>query len=70
MLPITADRLVTAPHDIVTEDPALIQAQRTRATRVVAAAATDAADCALLLEALGLRPEEGLGDTPAPRLGS
>ncbi|WP_035304452.1 hypothetical protein [Actinokineospora inagensis] len=33
---------------------------RHRATRVVAATATDAADCALLLDMLGLTPESGL----------
>ncbi|WP_007026496.1 hypothetical protein [Saccharomonospora iraqiensis] len=33
--------------------------QRRRAVRAVASAATDARDCADLLEALGLSPEEG-----------
>lgn len=33
--------------------------QRRRAVRAVASAATDAQDCAELLEALGLAPEEG-----------
>jgi pimeloyl-ACP methyl ester carboxylesterase len=69
MLPITADQLVTAPHDPI-EDPAIVQAQRARATRVVASAAADAGDCALLLDALGLRPEDGRGEPPAPRRGS
>jgi len=32
---------------------------RRRATRFVASQARDADDCALLLDALGLRPEEG-----------
>ena len=32
---------------------------RRRATRFVASQAVDAADCAILLDALGLRPEEG-----------
>lgn len=44
---------------LVPEDPALIAAQRCRATRAVAAASHDAADCALLLDALGLHPSEG-----------
>lgn len=34
--------------------------QRRQAVRVVASAATDAQDCADLLDALGLAPEEGL----------
>jgi hypothetical protein len=33
--------------------------QRRRAVRAVASAAIDAEDCAELLDALGLRPEEG-----------
>lgn len=33
--------------------------QRYRAARAVASAATDAAECADLLEALGLSPDEG-----------
>jgi hypothetical protein len=37
------------------EDPDI----RRRATRFVASQATDADDLALLLDALGLRPEEG-----------
>ncbi|MGH3519403.1 MAG: hypothetical protein ACRDQ7_18695 [Haloechinothrix sp.] len=36
--------------------------QRRRAVRTVASAAVDAEDCALLLDALGLKPEEGLSD--------
>ncbi|WP_414635487.1 hypothetical protein [Actinophytocola sp.] len=70
MLPITVDQLVTAPHDVLVEDPALLRARRAHATRAVASAAHDAADCALLLEALGLRPEEGIAEPPAPRTGS
>jgi hypothetical protein len=69
MLPITVDQLVTAPHESTVEDPALIRARRAHAIRAVASAATDAADCALLLDALGLRPEEGRGEPPAPRAG-
>ena len=70
MLPITADELVTPPHESI-EDPTIVLAQRARAARVVAAAAQDAADCAELLGALGLRPEEGLaGGAPHPRRGN
>lgn len=43
----------------VPEDPALIVEERRRATRAVAAASRDAADCALLLDVLGLNPSEG-----------
>lgn len=43
----------------VPDDPALIVEERRRATRAVAAASHDAADCALLLDALGLNPSEG-----------
>jgi hypothetical protein len=69
MLPRTEDRLVTAPHDTVVEDPNVARARRGRAARTVASAAHDVADCQLLLAALGLRAEEGLVDTPAPRRG-
>jgi hypothetical protein len=69
MMPITADQLVTAPHDVVVEDPEIARAMRARAARAVASASDGAADCALLLEALGLRPDEGLAQPPAPRRG-
>ena len=69
MLPITADELVTPPH-VVLEDPSIVLAQRARAVRAVASAATDAADCSVLLAALGLRPEEACAELPAPRSGS
>ncbi|MFL6142114.1 MAG: hypothetical protein ACJ72N_09670 [Labedaea sp.] len=69
MLPITADELITPPHDVV-EDPSIALAQRARAVRAVAAAAVDAADCAALLAALGLRPEEARTPLPTPRSGN
>ncbi len=48
-----------------TEDPD--PEQRRRAVRAVASAALDAKDCAELLEALGLSPEEGR-TIPAQRI--
>ncbi len=69
MLPMTSDELVTPARDVVVEDPAIAAARRARATRVVASAAHDAADCAELLSALGLSAEEGLARPPAPRKG-
>ena len=57
---------VAEPHDIV-EDTEAIREQRRRAVRAVASAAADADDCALLLDALGLKPKEGLATVPAPR---
>lgn len=41
--------------------------ERGRAARRVASAATDARECALLLEALGLSPEEGIDTGREPR---
>jgi len=41
--------------------------QRRRAVRAIASAAKDADDCAMLLEALGLEPEEGRTAVPAQR---
>lgn len=49
------------------DDSAMIAEQRRRAVRAIASAATDADDCALLLDALGLRPAEGLAAVPSPR---
>lgn len=51
------------------DDSALIAEQRRRAVRAIASAATDADDCALLLEALGLQASEGTTSVPAPRPG-
>ncbi|UQS25625.1 hypothetical protein L1857_23880 [Amycolatopsis thermalba] len=51
------------------EDTEMIAAQRRRAVRAVASAAADAEDCALLLDALGLKPAEGITPVPAQRLG-
>ncbi|MFF5986047.1 hypothetical protein [Prauserella flavalba] len=42
-----------------TEEPTA--EQRRRAVRAIASAAADATECAELLEALGLSPEEGRG---------
>jgi hypothetical protein len=53
---IRGDNLRTAvAHDIFTLSPE----QRYRAVRLVATAAGDAADCLLLLDALGLDPADG-----------
>jgi hypothetical protein len=54
------------PHESL-EDSEFAADQRRRAVRAVASAATDADDCALLLDALGLRPSEGLASVPEPR---
>ncbi|WP_430732392.1 hypothetical protein [Amycolatopsis ruanii] len=51
------------------EDTEMIAAQRRRAVRAAASAAADAEDCALLLDALGLKPAEGITPVPAQRLG-
>lgn len=40
---------------------------RARATRVVAATAVDARECATLLDMLGLSPEDGTVAPPSPR---
>ncbi|MEV4049756.1 hypothetical protein AB0J55_01110 [Amycolatopsis sp. NPDC049688] len=48
-------------------DPvALTRDQRFRGARLVASAANDAEDCALLLAVLGLEPADGLPGTPPP----
>ncbi|NKQ53646.1 hypothetical protein HFP15_12230 [Amycolatopsis sp. K13G38] len=57
---------VAESHDVF-EDTALVREQRRRAVRAVASAAADAGDCALLLEALGLKPTEGVTAVPEPR---
>ncbi len=41
--------------------------QRRRAVRAIASASRDAGDCAMLLDALGLAPEEGRAILPAQR---
>ncbi|WP_236791306.1 hypothetical protein [Amycolatopsis sp. GM8] len=56
----------TAPHDILDDTPAVLD-QRRRAVRAVASAAANADDCVLLLEALGLKPTEGMATVPGPR---
>jgi hypothetical protein len=53
-------------HDILDDSPAVLD-QRRRAVRAVASAAADADDCVLLLEALGLKPTEGVTSVPGPR---
>jgi hypothetical protein len=60
----------SAPEAEVREDSAVIADERRRATRAVASAARNAADCAMLLDALGLAPEEGRPDLPTQRVGS
>ncbi len=52
-----------------TDDNALVAEQRRRAVRAIASAASDVDDCALLLDALGLRPSEGVTRVPSPRPG-
>jgi hypothetical protein len=47
-----------------TVDPEALAQQRLRATRAVASAARDAAECAELLMMLGLRPAEGRSAVP------
>ena len=59
---------VAEPHDIL-EDSEAVREQRRRAVRAVASAAANADDCALLLDALGLKPSEGTTTVPAPRPG-
>jgi hypothetical protein len=51
------------------DESALVAEQRRRAVRAIASAAGDADDCALLLDALGLRPSEGVTRVPSPRPG-
>jgi hypothetical protein len=58
-VPISFDHVdMSGPPSV--DEPEVSAAERARATRVVASAAKDAADCALLLDVLGLRAEEGL----------
>ncbi|WP_103339404.1 hypothetical protein [Amycolatopsis sp. CA-126428] len=47
----------------------LTDEQRYHGARVVASAANDADDCALLLAVLGLEPADGIADPPPPRPG-
>lgn len=58
--------VTAAPHDILGESAAVLD-QRRRAVRAVASAAANADDCALLLDALGLKPTEGVTTVPGPR---
>ncbi|GAA5166897.1 MULTISPECIES: hypothetical protein [Amycolatopsis] len=58
--------VIAQPHDVL-DDSAAVLDQRRRAVRAVASAAADADDCALLLDALGLKPAEGLTTVPGPR---
>ena len=54
-------RTTEAPGDAeVRQDEVVIAEQRYRATRAVAAASTDATECAMLLDLLDLQPAEGL----------
>jgi len=47
-------------ESVRTDTEALSREQRYRGSRTVASASMDAADCALLLDALGLEPADGL----------
>jgi inosine/xanthosine triphosphate pyrophosphatase family protein len=58
--------VTTEPHE-VRDDSEAVLAERRAAVRAVASAALDADDCALLLEALGLKPGEGVATVPVPR---
>jgi inosine/xanthosine triphosphate pyrophosphatase family protein len=58
---------VTAEPQEVREDSEAVLAERRRAVRAVASAAMNADDCALLLDALGLKPAEGVAGVPVPR---
>ncbi|GAB2966825.1 hypothetical protein LWP59_21610 [Amycolatopsis acidiphila] len=58
--------VTAAPRDIFEETAAVLD-QRRRAVRAVASSAADADDCALLLDALGLKPAEGVATVPGPR---
>jgi hypothetical protein len=60
--------IAAEPHDIL-DDSAAVLDQRRRAVLAVASAATNAEDCVLLLEALGLKPSEGVTSVPEPRPG-
>ncbi|WAL63136.1 hypothetical protein ORV05_19065 [Amycolatopsis cynarae] len=57
---------VVDPHEVAGDSEA-VRAERRRAVRAVASSAMNADDCALLLDALGLRPAEGVTTVPAPR---
>ncbi|KAA9150267.1 hypothetical protein FPZ12_041575 [Amycolatopsis acidicola] len=56
------------PVDVLEETEAVLD-ERRRAVRAVASAATNAEDCALLLDALGLKATEGVTTVPGPRPG-
>lgn len=58
--------VTSAPHDMLGESAAVLD-QRRRAVRAVASSAANADDCALLLDALGLKPIEGVTTVPGPR---
>lgn len=57
---------VVSPREVAGDSEAT-RAERRRAVRAVASAAMNADDCALLLDALGLKPAEGVTGVPAPR---
>jgi hypothetical protein len=58
---------VTAARRDIFDDSAAVLDQRRRAVRAVASGAANADDCALLLEALGLKPTEGVTSVPGQR---
>lgn len=72
-MPISYDQVELSPQP--SGPPAagaweLTPAIRARATRVVAATAVDARECATLLDMLGLSPEDAAITPPSPRKGS
>jgi hypothetical protein len=67
-MPISFDDVEMAPPSAaVVASWEASRVERTQAARAVASAAVDAADCARLLEMLGLRADDAVDDLPRPR---
>jgi hypothetical protein len=62
--PISAPMRRAAPRPLPETGYELTRDQRYHGARVVASAAIDAEDCALLLAALGLEPADGIASAP------
>ncbi|OXM66226.1 hypothetical protein [Amycolatopsis vastitatis] len=58
-------RAAARPEETGSDPVELTRAQRYHGARLVASAAKDAEDCALLLAALGLTAADGVAETPA-----
>jgi hypothetical protein len=72
-VPISFDQVELSPHasgHTTAGAWELTPEIRARATRVVAATAVDARECATLLDMLGLSPEDSAIVPPSPRRGS